>query len=362
MPKVSILVPIYNVEKYLKECLDSLINQSLKDIEIICINDGSTDNSLSIIEEFIAKDCRVKVINKQNSGYGHSMNMGIDLATGEYIGIVESDDFVKSDMFEDLYKIGEKHNAQVVKSDYYCYTTSVNQSRKAGKIPPAKSNKVINSQIDPSLLMMHPSIWSAIYKSSFLKENNIRFLETPGASYQDTSFAFKVMATATNVVLTSKAYLYYRQDNEASSVNSKSKVYAICDEYKELTTFINNNPQIKTYANPYKLAKQFISYMWNLSRINEQYIDEFIDTFAETFREFESAGELNSDFMKEFNKKYKTEVLKNLLNNKYAFKKFLKTVLDKQKSRKNNQKKFSIRINSSRISIILFGKQIVEIG
>ena len=96
MPKVSVLVPIYTVEKYLRQCLDSLINQTLEDIEIICINDGSTDSSPEIIKEFQAKDVRIKVINKENSGYGASMNMGVDMATGEYIGIVESDDYAEN--------------------------------------------------------------------------------------------------------------------------------------------------------------------------------------------------------------------------------------------------------------------------
>ena len=97
--KVSNLVPIYNVEKYLHECIDSILNQTLQDIEIILINDGSTDNSPAICEEYAKKDKRVKVINTANSGYGHSMNMGLDTASGEYIGNVESDDYIRPDMY-----------------------------------------------------------------------------------------------------------------------------------------------------------------------------------------------------------------------------------------------------------------------
>ena len=93
MPKVSILIPIFNVEKYLRQCLDSAVNQTLKDIEIICINDGSTDSSLEILKEYAKVYNSIKIINKQNTGYGHSMNCGLKLAKGEYIGIIESDDF-----------------------------------------------------------------------------------------------------------------------------------------------------------------------------------------------------------------------------------------------------------------------------
>lgn len=96
-PKVSLLVPICNVERYLRECLDSAVAQTLKDIEIICINDGSTDSSPDIIREYMERDPRVKMIDKANSGYGDSMNRGLEMACGEYVGILESDDF----MFED---------------------------------------------------------------------------------------------------------------------------------------------------------------------------------------------------------------------------------------------------------------------
>lgn len=118
---VSILVPIYNVEKYLEKCLDSLISQTLRNIEIICINDGSTDNSFSIIKNYAARDNRIIIINKKNTGYGDSMNQGLSKAKGEYIGIVESDDFVDKKMYEDLYNIALKYCADIVKSSFYEY-------------------------------------------------------------------------------------------------------------------------------------------------------------------------------------------------------------------------------------------------
>ena len=121
IPKVSIVVPIYNVEKYLRQCLDSIIHQTLKDIEIICVDDGSTDSSPEIIREYMAKDPRVKVITKPNSGYGNSMNRGFDMAEGEYIGIVESDDYADPEMFETLYRIAKENKLDVVKSGFYYY-------------------------------------------------------------------------------------------------------------------------------------------------------------------------------------------------------------------------------------------------
>lgn len=119
-PKVSILVPIYNNEVYLHECIDSIINQTLKDIEIILLDDGSTDNSPQICDEYAKKDNRIKVVHKENTGYGHTMNLGIEMATGEYIGIVESDDYVELDMFESLYNATVQNNQKIdiVKSNH----------------------------------------------------------------------------------------------------------------------------------------------------------------------------------------------------------------------------------------------------
>ena len=120
-PKVTVVVPIYNVEKYLRQCLDSIVNQTLKDIEIICVDDGSTDSSPQIIQEYMDKDSRVKVITKPNSGYGNSMNRGFDMAEGEYIGIVESDDYADPEMFEEMYNVASSNQLDVVKSGFYYY-------------------------------------------------------------------------------------------------------------------------------------------------------------------------------------------------------------------------------------------------
>ena len=110
MKKVSIILPIYNVSQYLRECLDSVIGQTLQDIEILCVNDGSTDDSLDIIREYAARDPRIVVITGPNGGYGKAMNKGLDRATGEYIGIVEPDDYVVPEMFGELYSVAKEHD------------------------------------------------------------------------------------------------------------------------------------------------------------------------------------------------------------------------------------------------------------
>lgn len=232
IPAVSVLVPVYNVEKYLRECLDSIVSQTLQDIEIICINDGSTDSSLEILHEYAQKDGRIRVISKKNTGYGNTMNIGLQNCKGKYIGIVESDDFIAPDMFETLYRMAEDNNLDVAKACYYIYTEIGGGEKDSfDNIP---KNILFDPVVETSIFSMYPSIWTGLYRKDFLEENQLKFLETPGASYQDISFSIKVLLTARRFMLSDKALLYYRCDNANSSVKSKDKIYCICDEYAEV--------------------------------------------------------------------------------------------------------------------------------
>lgn len=352
-PCISVLVPAYKMEKYLRQCLDSIINQTLKNIEIIIVDEGDLDECRAIIDEYEARDNRIKTIHEKSGGYGASMNKAFNLASGEYFGIVEADDFIDSNMYEELYNIAKNNDADIVKSDFYYYTTKNNTSRKTGKIDKKKANKVINIKSEPSILKIQPSVWSAIYKRDFLMNSCVRFLETKGGSYQDTSFAFKILSKANRVVLTTNAYLHYRIDNELSSVNNKGKVFAICDEYDEITRFLNENPEIKAIVNYQKLINQYNAYIWNLSRIALESRAEFIEKFALEFKNY--INDLDDKFYKKINKKE----VELLVSNKEKFENYINKKLAKKEKKVKRSKLFSIRINSSRVDIVLFGKQIL---
>ncbi|HEX7484265.1 MAG TPA: glycosyltransferase [Candidatus Saccharimonadales bacterium] len=274
-PKVSILVPIFNVEKYLRQCLDSVVNQSLKDIEIICINDGSTDSSPEIIKEYAKSDPRFVVINKTNSGYGDSMNKGLEKANGEYIGIVESDDWVDVDMFENLYDIAVKNNVEVVKSNFYFYSGLGDTNKKFQLVNRVDSDKVINPIETNSVFFPQAAIWTGLYKKSFLDNNAITFLPTPGASYQDTGFNFKVWASATKAYLTNDAYLHYRIDNDNSSVKSKGKIFAVVDELTDMYRFAKETKHFDQLI-PILFQRKYEIYMWNYGRLTSDAAREFI--------------------------------------------------------------------------------------
>ena len=270
-PSISIIIPIYNVNIYLRECLDSIINQTIKTIEIICINDGSTDNSLEIIKEYIY-DNRIIIINKNNSGYGDSMNQGLNIASGEYIGIVESDDFIDINMFENLYKITKKGDIDIIRSNFYLYWEKNKKEALNFKILKNLYNKIFNPMDLQNIFLVQPSIWAGIYKKLFLIKNNIKFLTTPGASYQDTSFFYKTLYKANKIFCTKKAFYYYRQTNSNSSVNNNTlnKVIFAHIELNEIEKFIKKDIKLYNKNQRYFNTKKIMTLLWNLNRVDKK--------------------------------------------------------------------------------------------
>lgn len=355
MAKISVIVPVYNVEKYLTECIESICSQSLEDLEIICVNDGSTDNSLDILNDFAKQDKRIIVINKANSGYGHTINMGLNAATGEYIGIIESDDFADKNMFEDLYKLAKDNDADIAKGDWFNYWSKNKFARKNNRISSAKAFQLTNSKKDKSLLRINPSVWSAVYKREFLNKYNIRFLETPGASYQDLAFSFKFFALAERVILTDKAYLYYRQDNMNSSVKSKTKVYCVCDEYDEIDRFLEEYPQLKFEFKVQEEINRYNGYVSSVLRIDDAVKPEFVKVFSEHFKEEYATGLLGNEFFKKINKK---EFL-TLINNPEKYIKVLKSIERKRKFNQLRKNILSVHFRNGRLNLTLFGKEVI---
>lgn len=195
-PFVSVVMPIYNTAKFLPQSLDSLINQTLQNIEIICVNDGSQDDSLAIIKEYASRDTRIKIIDQPNRGYGYAINRGIEAASGEYIGNLDPDDFTDLGMYEKLYRTAKAYDADVVKSNYFKFEGAKGESRFFEVLKGLPYNQITSANENEEICHRQPCIWSAIYKKDLLINNHIFLLETPGSSYQDTAFAFKMWVNA----------------------------------------------------------------------------------------------------------------------------------------------------------------------
>lgn len=290
-PLISVLVPIYNVENYLAECLDSLCAQTLNDFEVICINDGSTDSSRSIIQSYLDADSRFRVIDKPNSGYGASMNQGLRAARGMYVAILESDDFFEPNALEVLHTAARASRAEVAKANFWFYWSVPEPRRELFEfIDEEIAGKAVSPLDYLQIFYRKPSIWSALYRRDFLEKNRISFLETPGASYQDAAFNFKVWACANTVACVATPILSYRQDNEASSVNSPAKVFCVCDEYEEMERFLSSRIDLPRRLAAVKERMKFDTYMWNYDRLSPELRAQFVPRASAEFRRDLSVG------------------------------------------------------------------------
>lgn len=305
---VSVIVPIYNAEKYLRRCLDSLVNQTLKEIEIICINDGSTDGTWDILNEYRNHYDNILVIDQNNRGTGYSLNRGIDLADGEYIGTLDSDDWIEADAFEKLYEMAK--GCDIVKAGFIHQL----EDRMAFRIvcDEAFSGIPVNAkflsrqpQVLSNMLCFQPSVWSGIYRKDFLLDNEIYFNETEGASYQDMSWSFKVFSLAKSVKFTDEVFVHYTMYNPNSSVYRQDKVFCVLNESETIWKFVHSKDELN-YLRPYALRFIYGAYMWNLYRL-----DAKEDRYA-----FAEEADKYFDFYKSMLSKEDYDVIEEIFGNK----------------------------------------------
>lgn len=230
IPKVSIVVPVYNTEKYLNKCIDSLLNQTEEDIEILLINDGSTDNSESIIKEY--NDKRIKYIKKKNTGIGKTRNLGIDKSKGEYIIFIDSDDYIDYDCVEKLYNYALNTNSDVVVSDF---TKDIN----------GKLEKVIIPNFETSNLVQNPTIinyinlgpCNKIYKRSVLKD--VRFDEKH--KYEDVPFVVRALKNSDRISKINESLSYYVIHEKSQTTTRDEKIFDILEVSNIVRNILNEN-------------------------------------------------------------------------------------------------------------------------
>ena len=235
MPKVSVVMPSLNVGSYIRECMESVANQTLKDIEIIAVDAGSSDGTLEILQEYEKRDGRIQVVCSQKKSYGYQVNLGIALAQGEYIGILETDDYIVPDMYETLYEACVKNDLDFVKG-YTNQFYTIKQEEKflspsnAFFIKEGLVNQVINPSERPDIFLKDRFLWLGLYKSEFVK--TIKLNETPGAAFQDVGFQFQLLSRAKRACYIDKPIHFYRQDNSQSSIHNTKSVGYIVQEYQ----------------------------------------------------------------------------------------------------------------------------------
>lgn len=241
MPKITVLMPSLNVIKYIRSCIESVCNQTLQDMEILVIDAGSEDGSLEVLEEYAAMDNRIRIIHADRKSYGYQLNIGIDQAQGDYIGIVETDDMIVPDMYETLYNAAIKEDVEYVKGRFQKFV-SVGEAfylAEPGEFPPGNaemSGEIIEPRNMPELLVKDIYLWTGIYKKQFIKK--IRLNETSGAAFQDQGFLFQTISSARKAAYLDRIVYEYRQDNNNSSIFNRKGFRYIVNEYSYIEKFL----------------------------------------------------------------------------------------------------------------------------
>ena len=272
MIKVSVIIPVYNMEKYLEECLDSICHQTLKDIEIICINDGSKDKSEQILKDYTQKDKRIVLIEQKNQGLSIARNNGIKIAKGQYIGFVDSDDKIDPDFYEKLYNAASKNDADIAISGYKKITKK-NKIKTLFKVQKEKSVSGLTQKMNFSENGFY--VWNKIYKRDLILENKLFFPEN--VNFEDISWTLNVLFLAKKIQTVSHTFYYYRYNAQSITKASFSdekkfadykKAYKFRDDFikkynlkltmslrsrKRISIFGINLAEIKNYGNLWEL-------------------------------------------------------------------------------------------------------------
>lgn len=346
MTKISVIVPIYKVEQYLPQCLDSIINQTLADIEILLIDNGASQAEKTIIDSYKNNDNRIRVITfDKNVGYGKAINTGIENVKSKYFAIIESDDFVELNMLEELFNLAEQYNADITKAAYYEFDSK------------DKKDKLHDFHIQENVLLErseylnffteHPSIWSCLYNKEFITSKNIKLIEREGTAWVDNAFQIETFYLSNRLIYTSKTYYHYRinRDHSSSSLEEGINVPYICilDIENVIKNLNINNSEMSYY-----LSKKIISYIkCTAAQISFKNYSQGIKAIQGLGHELVKLGVNNNKF--KYYKSLEHRFFATIFVLKKTISKILKSI-------------FFIQIKKKEITIKVFNKKIYEQG
>lgn len=350
MVAISIVIPVYNIDKYLKECLDSLINQTFKDIEIICINDGSNDNSLKILEEYSKKDSRIKFYTQENSGSGAARNNGLKRATGKYVQFLDGDDYFELNMLEKLYNLAEKNQAEITvcsskKVDDNGNITETKNPNSPLNLAKLKINTPFNYKDYPNDIfnLIGTAPWNKLYLRDMLIKNNLKFPRLTGPD--DLCFVHIANACAKKIIAIDDELINYRYNRPGSVQTYRANhTINIIRAFLFIKDFLIDKQLFEELEQAYKKALIF-SVRWEISLCNNEQYQKFLQElkflFPNDWKDFEPALKkeyITLDYLYNFigNKKVyfwgASIFLSNLLKNESEKKPNILGIIDKNEA------------------------------
>ncbi len=330
MPKISVIIYVKNTENYIEQCIQSVLKQTEKDIEIIVVDGGSTDRTVAIIDKLKGHDARIKLFSK-TGGVGAQFNYGLEKSTGEYVAVVEADDFIPLDMLEKQYVIAKANDLDVIRAGYYYYLEIDGKSFcypfMACAEPELRDRSLYNDDGKLFLDVGLNGFWSGLYRRSFLVKNEIHMSETEGASYQDIGFSFLTQLLAKKIWLMSECFYRYRIDNPNASVNSISGIKKHINEYVSLRNELTEKGLWTNYKLIY-FRWMIASFEWYIVQFPNEDVTEWVNEsyvfLREQIQDYEDLLILAPDEIK--------KCVKTLIDGKEAFYKYImeKCVINKR--------------------------------
>lgn len=298
MPKVSIIVPFYNVEGYIEKCLETLVNQTLQEIEIILVNDGSKDRSINIVQKFLQRyPDKIVYLEKENGGLSDARNFGILHSKGEYIAFLDSDDYVEKGMYQKMYELAKKENSDMVQCNFYW---EYPDKRKTGKmIEYDNKNKMLeNARVEA---------WNKLIKREILEKANIQFPK--GYQYEDVEFTYKLIPFIERVSFIKEPLVHYIQREGSISNSQNERTMEIFDVLEHVIDFYKENNIYNKYSTELEYIYVRYAFCSSLRRImkipNEELKDKLIEeTWKKVHEKFPNWK--NNEILK------KNKTLKNL--------------------------------------------------
>lgn len=293
---ISIIVPVYNVEKYLERCINSIINQTYKNLDIILVNDGSTDNSGKICDEFNFKDNRIQVIHKTNGGLSDARNAGLEIAKGEYIGFVDSDDYIALDMFETLYNLTQKYSAEIsILSFYEMYNGKLISVRDSKKLEQMDKIEAIKELLIDTKIQSYA--WNKLFKKSLFE--NLKF--PTDKNFEDIATTLLLFEKANKIVLLEEPkYYYLRRDDSIVGVRNYKTYKDYLDVIYNKYLYLDGKYQELDLYNAYNYI---INMIWVYTIIVAFDLDD-------VYKDFEKQYDLFENLVN----KYKNEIIDQLDN------------------------------------------------
>ena len=283
LPKISVIVPVYNVAKYLPQCLESLIAQTLQDLEILLINDGSTDGSAEILRSYAAKDPRFRLIERNNGGYSAARNTGLQEVRGEFVGFVDADDWVEPDMFQHLLGLAEAHEADIAQCGFSWYMEQDGRTiaKDNSWIPPLLARSGGSLRGSEAILFEDIAIWKKIYRRSLLEAGDLTFDEGMPMG-EDVPFHLSALCLAKRIAASNRPMYHYRKQRQGQQTGIRDhRLLAYFRIFEKMNDLVQQHGL--DYLQPWLLHLQLSRHCWGYEMASPEARDDYFRMLHETF-------------------------------------------------------------------------------